>query len=255
MSNEEVKREYNCKDEVMLLVLLVIIANSRAKLADLTKRNPNWTATYLDALEAKINDAFKNVLGIDPTGKQRDATDAVYAIQSTALALLSTFKTFLNPIFAKNKSRKEEVLNKLGFTAFYKEASRKKLPELVELLFQFQLNMTSVLKTEITASNNITVAEIDAIIALADTLKKNNVTQKSLQSNSPIITKDGIIILNDLFESVVRNFSLLVKDFYKKQKSPLADTFSFNKLKKIVDKPNNGGSDTPPNTPPTNPTS
>lgn len=257
MAKNELKRNYSCKDEVMLKVLLVIIANARKNLAELTKRNPNWTAAFLDALEKRIDDAYNNVLGINPLGNQKEATETVNEIKKEALSQLSTFKKFLNPVFPKNKTRKEEVLYNLGFTSFYKAASRRKLPDLVELLYTFETNMTPELKTEITTSGNISVAEIDAIIAFADLLKKKNVTQKSVQSNSPVITKEGVATLNDLYESGVPNFSTLVWDFYQKKDSPLADTFSFNKLKKIVNKPGNGGKDNldaPPPTPPSNPT-
>lgn len=256
MSEKLPARIYNAKDEVMLLVCLVILQTALTDIAELTKRNPNWTAAYIADLQKQVNDAFNNVLGIDPHGPQRDATEFVHTIQDEVLPLLSTFTTFLAPVFANNVARKDEVLKKLGFPSFYKKAQARNVPALVELLFQFQTNMTSELKAEITATKDISVAEIDAITKFADKLKQKNVDQKTFQSTAPTLTAAGIDTLNGVYTSVVIYFSKLVLDYFKKKKSVHADAYSFGKLKKIVDPGSNnkGGGSTPPTNPPTPPT-
>ncbi len=246
MSEQEIKRIYGCKDEVMLTVLSVILDNAADDVAILIKRNPNWTMAFIVALKARVNDAFINVLGIDPLSNQRDATDVVLEIQDEVLSLLRSFKLFLNPVFGENIDRKEEVLNKLGFTKFFPKANKKNIPALVELLYQFQRSMMDAdLKAEITASKDISVDDITNITKIADDLKQKNVTQKSLQSSVPAVTADGILTLNKLYTAVNTNFAKLVVNFFKMEKPARANAYRFNVIKKLIQpvktKKNKGG--------------
>lgn len=234
MSKATIKRKYSAKDEVMLIVLAVILKNSTTNLAELTLKNPNWTAAFIAALQLRVDDAFKNILGLDPKGNQRDATDIVQAMQLKVLPLLSSFSLFLRPAFKDNNIRRNEILTKLGFSSFYAKAEKKNIPALIELLFQFSSSMTPALKTEIIASKDISAADIDAIIAFTQTLKNSNINQKTFQTTSKTITSANVEVLNQLYEDVVTYYSVLVSDYFKKKKSATVDSFRFGKIKKEV---------------------
>lgn len=248
MSQETTKRIYSAKDAVMLTVLSVILNNALENITELSEENENWNADSIEALQAKVEKDFKEILGIDPKKDQREATTIVKGIQAEALPILSTVSLRLN-VAVKDAARRKELLIQLGFAAFGKKAQAKDQIALIELLAKMRTNTTAAVKAEITASKDIKAPVIDKLIGFADTLHQNNVTQETFKKSSEIVTANGVAELNATYTAVVTNFSKLVQDFYKKKKSPKANLFSFSSIKKTVQ--NNGEQNPPP--PPSTP--
>jgi methyltransferase-like protein len=113
---------------------------------------------------------------------------------------------------------------------------------LIELLAKFKTNATETVKTELTASKDIKVAVLDTLIGFAKTLVDNNINQENFKDTSKVITAEGITELNAVYTAVVKDFSKLVLDFYKKKKSLKANLFSYAAILKTV----KGNGNTPP---------
>ena len=250
MPQETLKRSYSAKDAVMLTTLSVILQNAEDHLTELTAENENWNATLISTLKARVDKDFTNILGIDPKKDLREATAIVKAIQAEALPLLSTVHLRLN-VAVKDTARRSELLTQLGFTAFGKKAQAKDQIALIELLAHFKTNLTAKVKAEITASKDIKAPILDTLLGFADTFNKENITQEIYKSSSKEITAEGVAALNATYKAVVTNFSKLVLDFFRKQKSAKKDLFSFSTIKKAVHSSGHN-SNTPPQ-PPTTP--
>lgn len=242
MPQEKIKRLYSAKDAVMLTVLSIILKNALANIAELIEENENWNATTVAALQARIENALENILGIDPKKDQREATALVKQIQAEALPILSTF-TLRMGVAVKDAARRTELLKQLGFTEFAAKAQRMDQIALIELLAKFKTNATDAVKAEITASKDIKIAVVDKLIGFAKTLVDNNVNQETYKDTSKVITADGVTELNAIYTAVVKDFSKMVLDFYKKKKSTKANLFSFAAILKTVKGSSN---DTPP---------
>ncbi|MDI9364588.1 MAG: hypothetical protein QM541_06535 [Flavobacterium sp.] len=247
MSQEKLKRLYSAKDTVMLTVLSIILKNALANIAELTEENENWNVRAITALLTRIENALENILGIDPKKDQREATALVKQIQAEALPILSTLALRMG-VAVKNTARKTELLKQLGFTEFAAKAQQMDQIALIEFLAKFKTNATNAVKAEITASKDIKIAAVDKLIDLSKTLVDNHVNQETYKDTSKVITADGVTELNAIYTAVVKDFSKLVLDFYKKKKSNKANLFSFAAILKTV---NGSGNHTPP--PPTEP--
>lgn len=247
MPQEKLKRLYSAKDAVMLMVLSIILKNALANIAELTEENENWNATLIEALQARVDKDLEEILGIDPKKDQREATALVKKIQKEALPILSTVALRMG-VAVKDAARRIELLKQLGFTEFAAKAQRMDQIALIELLAKFKTNATDTVKAEITASKDIKIAVVDKLIGFAKTLVDNNVNQETFKDTSKVITADGVTELNAIYTAVVKDFSKLVLDFYKKKKSNKANLFSFAAILKTV---KGSGNDTPP--PPSEP--
>jgi len=115
----------------------------------------------------------------------REATQVVAGIQKNALSDLVDFKVQLVEDFKSNKTRRDELLTRLGFTANLKDAQNNDQQALIELLLKFKQNMTPAIQAEITAKG-ISAALITTIIGYADVLKNSNITQETLKSSRKV---------------------------------------------------------------------
>ncbi len=245
------ERLYSAKDAVMLTSVSVILNNAKDNAAELTEENENWNTTWFTAQLTRTTNAFKDILGIDPKKDQREATSLLKKIQAEALPLLSTFTLRLQ-VAIPYAARRKELLTLFGFTGFYAKAQKGDQLALIELLAKFKTNITAAITTEITATKHIKPTVITTLTGFADTLVQKNINQETFKQSSKVVTAAGVEELNAIYTDVVKDFSKLVFDFYKKKKSAKKGLFSFNEIKKAVQaatKGSDGG--TPPPTPPT----
>ena len=241
------KRAYTGKDVDMLTVCGTIIDHATDNKTFLVSKRANWADPFLPDIKTRISNAFSDVLGIDNAQAMRDATQVVTGIQKNALRDLAEFKVQIMEDFKSNKKRRDEILNRLGFTAHLKDAQNKDQEALIELLLQFKKNMTTALQTEITnAGTSATL--ITTIIGYADVLKNSNITQETLKGSRKEISQAGVTELNAIYTQVISIAKISAK-FFKDNKA-IKDQFSYakglsnlNQLK--ADKP------VPPTPPPT----
>jgi hypothetical protein len=136
--------------------------------------------------------------------------------------------------FKNNKTRRDEILTRLDFTAHLKDAQNKDQEALIQLLLTFKQNMTAALQTEITNAGTA-VALITAIIGYADVLKNSDITQETMKGSRKVITQAGVKEFDEIYNQVISVAKISAK-FFKDDKA-IKDKFSFAKTIKALNRP------------------
>lgn len=239
----EIKRVYKGKDVDVLTSCATIIEQAINHKPALVAKRANWADPFFPNIKTRIQNAFTNFLGIDNALQMRDATQVVLGIQKNALKDLAEFKIQLMEDFKNKKTRRDEILTRLDFTAHHKEAQNKDQEALIQLLLTFKLNMTAALQTEITTAGTA-ASLITAIIGYADVLKNSDITQETMKGSRKVITEAGVKEFNEIYNIVISIAKISAKFF--KDDAALKDKFSFAKTMKNLNRPPKGGDDTPP---------
>jgi len=219
---------YTAKDVELLIVASTIVENATANKQFLQSKRANWTDQFFQNLSLKIDTAAQTHLGVDSAKELRQASNAVYQIQKTALENLSELKTQITQDFKKTPEKKQEILNNLGFTAHFKRANESRDQEaLIDLLYQFKTNLTNDLKTEITEKGTHPQT-LENILSQADNLRNANTRQEANKGNRKLITQEGIDVFNEIYEEII-NICQISRKLYKGD-SNRQDLFSFGKL-------------------------
>lgn len=172
----------------------------------------------------------------------REATQILLNLQTKALKDLAEFKVQVMEDFKTNKPRRDEILNKLGFTAHLKKARNQDQEALIELLLKFKQNMSAALQTEITnAGTSVTL--ITAILAHATVLNNSNITQETLKGSRKAISQAGVTEFNAIYAQVI-SIAKIAASFFKEDKA-IKEKFSFSKTVKTLNNQPSNPSNTP----------
>lgn len=223
------KRAYKGKDVDMLTACATIIDQAIIHKTFLISKRSNWADPFLPDLKTRIDNAFSDHLGIDNAEQLRESTQILSGIQTNALKDLAEFKVQITEDFKSNKKRRDEILNKLGFTAHHKDAQNKDQEALIELLTKFKKNMTPALQTEITNAG-MAAGLITAIIGYANTLKNSNITQETMKGSRKVISQAAVKEFNAIYNATVSiariSFNLFKTDKAIQAKFSYAKTLS-----------------------------
>ncbi|MGV8879630.1 MAG: hypothetical protein ACOH2A_11430 [Sphingobacteriaceae bacterium] len=195
-------RNYRHSDAEMLTVCATLTEAAIAHKAFLQTRRSNWADPYFEELKQRIAAIAATHLGADNAKAMRNATMQITALQKQALVDLSDFKVQVDVDYAKDKSRQKELLKQLGFADHLKQAQRFDQQALVQLLYAFKAAMLPPVKAEM-VSKGIMPALIDQITSYADVLQKANVDQEFNKSGRKVLTADGILACNQIYEEVM----------------------------------------------------
>ena len=227
------ERIYNTKDVDMLLSIETIIDSAIANKTFLQTKRSNWADPYFQDIKAQINTIIQDNLGVDSAKELRQATIAVKEIQTNALTDLAEIKVQIEQDFKAQPDRKSEILNQLGFTTYYAQATTRDQEALINLLFQYNTNLTPTLKAEIVAKGTAATALV-AINAYAQTLKDADVFQEGTKGTRKEITSETIQIFNEIY-STVSSIAIIAAKFFKTDAAK-KDQFSFLKVSKALNK-------------------
>ena len=231
MSTTKTPRKYKYADVVMLTSLATIVENAIINKAEIIAKRANWADPFLQNLLERIDTVIETYLGIDGAKALRKATKTVEDIQANALDKLGFFKLQVEQDFKKTPAQVKDILNELGFTTFYKDASQNKSQDaLIDLLFQFKQNATADLITQLT-SKGISATMIAEIIDFATNLKTANISQETFKSTRPSITKEAIAVFNDLYDDVIALGKISARIFNGNK--AVQESFSYTKLGKL----------------------
>ena len=226
-----IKRKYKGSDVDMLTVSSTIVEHAIANKTKLVAKRATWADPYLPNLKARIETAFSDFLGIDNAKLMREATIIVTGIQKETIKLLAEIKIQISEDFKKNKIRRDEILNQLGFTAYHKPSQRGSQEALVQLLFQFKANISPSLVNEITGAGTAP-ALITNIIAQADLLKNSDITQETLKGSRKDITQTAVKEFNAIYDEII-TIAKISANFFKEDKA-LKEQFSYSKAIKVL---------------------
>jgi Ni,Fe-hydrogenase maturation factor len=220
------KRKFNGADVDMLTTSATIVQHAIDNKAFLISKRARWRDAFFDALKTRIENAFKNILGIDNLKEQRKATDTLLQAIDEVTPLLAEFKVQIEVDF-EDDNREAEILKQLGFGLLPKVQNNNQ-EALAELLSTFAKNMTPTLKQEI-IDEEIDAALIDQISSYATIIIADNVDQEKEKGIKKTITADGITELNDIYNQTI-GIAKIAAQFFTNEPTK-AELFSFNKTK------------------------
>ena len=162
----------------------------------------SWADPFFINLKKEIDDVTKTYLGADSVKDLRKATQTIEAMQATALSDLEEIKVQVERDFRQDKLTRDELLNELGYTAFFKAAAKKDQNALVQLLFRFQQGLTPDVQTQLTAKG-IDAGTLTSLTGFADELNNTNVNQETFKSNRKVSTQAAVTALNNVYGKVM----------------------------------------------------
>lgn len=221
-------RKYKVKDVDMVLAISTIVENAKLNQPYLQSKRSTFTMDYFNQLQTEIDAVIQQYLGADNAKQLRDSTALLYVKQKEALKLASEMKLQIELDFPDDK---KEMLNNLGFTAYWTRAQKKDQEALVNLLYRFKTNLTPALKATMIANGTI-ATDINAMIAKADELQVSNTAQETNKGNRPIQTEAELTAYNMIYNKVIA-VAKMANRFYKGNETHQR-LFSFSKISKTI---------------------
>lgn len=211
----------------MLIASLTVCENFTANSAALIAEQPQWADPFIGNFKQLVEKFLTRYFGISSKKELKEATRVVGSIQVQAKDDLSMVRTQIVRSFNGQTSRKEALLDVLGYNAHWSKASNYNQSETIALLFTFVNNLTPELRTELEAKN-VNSARLDKIISLTQTLSAANITQETLKGSAKINTAEAQAALGEIY-----NTSMHICDIGKKlfRNDPVRkELFVFSKL-------------------------
>lgn len=228
-----IERNYKAKDVEMLLTAATITDSAIANKIVLQSKRSTWADPFFDDFKIEIDKAINDFLGADNAKELRNATQVVLTIQKSAMSDLAELKVQIDQDFKSNPAQRTEILNNLGFTAFYSEVKNKDQEALIDLLYQYKTNLTATLRATI-EDKGTAPALLDSIIAHAETLKNANIFQEGKKGTRKELTNEAITVFNAIYNKLM-TIAVISAKFFKDQPA-LKEQFSFNKVKNNLNK-------------------
>ena len=222
---------FKCTAYEMLTALETIINVCITYNAEIVKERPLWTAEYFTGVLTTIQEAFKNLLGIDNAKELRASTQALYTVIKPASDDISKFNTQVKSDFDDNMPKRDELLNTLGLKTYFKAASNKVQDAIILLLLQFAQNITPQIEVDLVAAG-MSPDLITRMKGYGSTLNAANVTQETAKKMRPNLTDDKLSALNKIYKEGIK-ICKISRGLFNGNKS-LQDLFSFTKTVKAI---------------------
>ena len=230
-----VKRNYSNKDVDMLITVSSILETAIRHKDLLQSKRAMWKDPFFDTLKAKIDTAIQTYLGIDSARDLRQSTQVIKNLQKQAQSDLAEIKVQIVEDFRGQKELSDELLRQLGFASYLKSVQKGDQEGLINLLYQFKLNLTPTMRKQIISGTGISPKVLDAVVGYADQLKEANVGQEGNKAARKIITQEAINVFNEIYNSVISISKIAVK--FCKDNPALKTQFSYTKVSRTL----NGG--------------
>ncbi len=220
-------RNYGCKDSDLLFTAEMVAENLKAHLDVLSVVREQWTEEYANDFIARIHDAMSKYLSNDSHKTLRNATAKVNSIINKAIKCLSFFKTQVFIDFKDEETKKNEILETLGFKKYYNKVTARNQNALLQLLLAFKENLTDDIRSQL-ISKGFKQTEFDEIIDLAGNFKNANLHQENIKANKKQFFQEKRIALNAIsneVKGICRLASMKISD-----NPALKDIFTFKKV-------------------------
>lgn len=237
-------RLYNTADVNMLTAGKVIIISGLRHLATINVTRPDMDTIYFNALGTRIDNATRDILGLDPYKDLKPLTHSEDVKFTELLGLLTTFHKQLKRGFRNTPGLLNAHLTTLGFKKYWKQVSKKRNQnQMVDLIKQFDLNMTIALETQI-YNHKMQPGIIALIRTKIQPYIDANIAQEAAKPVVHELTSAEVAEFNEIYETII-DICVICWDIFKADKA-VRDEFSFRKVTK-----NMGNHQTRPVVPPT----
>jgi len=228
---ENVKKMFNCSNMDLLLTANTIAENFKDNIDELSEANDNWNGTYADDLKARIDNAIRNHIGVNPRKDLRNATLNLNKLIADVKNDLSSFKVSVRSFYHEQPDKIEEIFNNLGVKHYFRKSTSKSQGNFIKMLCTFRTNMTDDYRKEF-KTIGIKDSIIDNIINKAGAIEAANVLQEKLKGVAIIIASDNIALYNSIFTEII-GISKIAAAFYRKNPAK-KNLFTFTKIARIV---------------------
>ena len=125
-----------------------------------------------------------------------------------------------------------ELLTTLDYNNFFKEARNKDTEALIDLLYQYQQNMTPQLQEEL-AGTGIPQEDTSAPINYAESLRVANISQEAFKGSRKVSNAGVVQVYNDIYLEVISKISKLASVFFSGNKAQ-QQLISYNAILKAM---------------------
>lgn len=164
--------------------------------AELLEEDTTLTREVIQQFITDVIKAKNRYIGQDKRSDQRDATDQV---ENKMFALRKPLKSILNIIENKfGEAESAELLNKLGYTAWWRPATRSQSQRaMIELLKQFRDNLTDE-RRDLLLEKGANPNYLQIISTEAEKFDTANTAQEVKKGESVVLTQEAVIAINAL---------------------------------------------------------
>ena len=225
-----VLRAYSCSNFDMLTVSSIILSHAVANQDFLITRRARWADPYFANVQTRINGGFDTVLVSNPKLNLRKKSSELKKVQHAALKGLGDLHIQIKEDNKEDPEKQKELMDALGFAAFFKKARAKSQGALISQLFTIKLAMLD--KREQLIADGISPLLLDEICAYAETMNTVNIEQESLKGSTKEITAETTEEFNAIYSEVM-SIAKIARRFFLDD--PLKrELFNFTKtLKKL----------------------
>lgn len=216
-----------------MLAIDIIVENAIADKDFLQAKRAIWTDAFFSDIQARIDAATAKYLGADNAKKLRESTQKVMGIVIPAGTVLSEIKVQIEEDFKKDKIRREELLNTLGFNAYYTHASNGDQEAMIQLLHKFEANLTPQVKQEL-IFKGIAEESLDEVIAHSVKLKDADIAQEVNKGQRTDLTAQAVTELNSLYDDAISIAKISAR--FHKDNAAKKQQFSFSKVVKNMNR-------------------
>lgn len=221
-------RKYSTADVNMLIAGKVVIQNGLRHFIIINAERPDMDNNYFAALDLRIDNATRDILGLDPYKDLKPLTHQEDVKFDELLDLLVTFHKQMIRGYRKTKGSLDAHFSILGFNEYWIEVSENgNQNKMVNLLRQFDKNMSVNLETEIYA-HKIKPGIITTIRSKIQPYIDANIAQEAQKPVVHELTSAQIKEFNEIYDTII-DICVICWDIFKKD-HVVRDEFSFSKV-------------------------
>lgn len=210
-----------------LTASLTLCENFAANSAALIAEQPQWADPFIGNYKLSAEEFMSRYFGISSKKDLKEATRVVNSVQTQVKEDLSMVRTQIVRNYNGQTSRKEAVLNLLGYSSLWNKVNNNNQSETISLLFTFVNNLTPELRAEL-VEKNVNSARLVKIVSLKQTLSNANITQETLKGSTKLETAEAKAALDNIYNTAMHICDIGKKLF--KNDPVRKDLFVFSKL-------------------------
>lgn len=236
------RRIYKASDIRMLSACDIIADSALENLTEIEGINPAWDEAFFKDIKRRILELVKNVFGAKSVKDLKVATAELAGLQKNLLYHLTLLHQQITGAYRKDAARKKEILDDLGYTAYWKKAKDRKVQiALIEMLEVFEDECTPDLRDEL-VSKKISSTSLDFVLENLSGMFTLNVVQEGKKGSRKLITADVVDKFNDIYSDTIF-YTGSVRTLF--QKDPIRQkSFTFSHVVKQLGGPGSGHAST-----------
>ena len=223
------KQKFNFKTLPMLVAALTLCDHFDAEKQVFATENPDWDDLFITNFRNAIQLIMTEYYGVSTKEELGVQTQLVNELAGKAVDDLGMVKAQIERGFRTDPGKSQVILKKLGFAAYWANASKMNQSELIGLLLTFRNNLTEDMRAEL-EQKGANALRMTNILMYADSLNQANIVQESLKGSTKLDTEKVVLALNDIYDQAM-DICRIGQQLFKHDKLK-KDLFVFTRLVK-----------------------